>query len=121
MNANSPIPLNVLIHEVTVVESSNNGSSASDIWDDDQEPAEHVLKRVRVQPLSKKEIVDGVPVIQGNNYLLFIDRVNSINSDGYVPQINDTVRFDDVAHKVIQVSEMYAESPEIHHWEVLLN
>jgi len=119
MNANSPIPVFVLVHNVIVQETHNKSSPANSIYDDNQ-PTNHEINRVRVQPVNKKELSSQTPTIQGYNYILFIDRINSINQDNYLPQIDDTVIFDGQKHTITQISAVYSLEKEPHHWEVLL-
>lgn len=126
MNANTPIPLQLLIHSVTVEEAHNGDSDdASSLYPDENKPKKHVLNHVRMQPVDKQvttNLGDGVNnvALQGSNYLMFIDRQNSVNPDNYIPQVDDTVHFNADIRTVIQVSAMYALGNEPHHWEVLL-
>lgn len=119
MNANSPIPVFVLVHNVIVQETHNKSSPANSIYDDNQS-TNHEINRVRVQPVNKKELSSQTPTIQGSNYMLFIDRVNSINQDNYLPKIDDTIIFDGQKHGVTQIAAVYALEKQPHHWEVLL-
>lgn len=119
MDANSPIPAFVLIHDILVEETHNKSSSANSLYDDEQSKR-HEINRVRVQPVNKRELSSETPVIQGANYMLFIDRVNSINQDNYLPKIDDTIIFDGQKHGVTQIAAVYALAKNPHHWEVLL-
>ncbi|MGL5898370.1 MAG: putative minor capsid protein [Lactobacillaceae bacterium] len=119
MDSNSPIPAFVLIHNIQVEETHNKNSPATGIYDNSQ-TIQHEINRVRVQPVNKRELSSETPAIQGSNYMLFIDRVNSINQDNYLPKIDDTIIFDGQKHGVTQIAAVYALEKQPHHWEVLL-
>lgn len=119
MDSNSPIPAFVLIHNIQVEETHNKNSPATGIYDNSQ-TIQHEINRVRIQPVNKRELSSEAPAIQGTNYMLFIDRVNSINKDGYLPKIDDTIICNKEKHLVTQVAAIYALEKQPHHWEVLL-
>lgn len=119
MHANDPIPEYLLVHNIEVLETHNKSSTASGLYDD-EEPSSHKINQVRLQPVDKKILASGTPDTQGSNYMLFIDRINSLNQDNYLPKIDDTVIFDGQKHVVTQIAAIYALKAQPHHWEVFM-
>lgn len=114
-----PIPLAALVDSIVVTEAQS-----ATAYDNDGETVTHDFNQVLVQPTDKQQITGGsgaaaqLKII--GSYLVFIDRVNSINVDDYVIQIGDTINWQGKKRRVTQVNPMKALLPEPHHWEVLL-
>lgn len=114
-----PIPMESLIDTITVKEHQSATLAVAP-----GPPAEHVFEHVLVQPADKQQITGGAGSsskmqITGN-YLVFVDRINSINIDDYDIKLGDTVEWEGKARKVTQVNPMKALLPIPHHWEVWL-
>lgn len=113
------IPLMMLPHDIVV--TTDMGNAASDF--ETPTPAPHVFKHVRVEPN------DQTSTHEQNNvnineyvgaYTLYIDAVNSVNSDDYEIKRGDVVSFNGDDRKVITVDKEYALNNQVHHWEVAL-
>lgn len=110
------IPLYLLIHDIKVKEAQE--SSAGSLHPKDNAKI-HEFDHVRVQSKDTASQTSNGPDNKGS-YILFIDAVNSINSDDYLIREGDRVYWNGVSRKVMGISAIYALDEHIHHWEVNL-
>jgi hypothetical protein len=115
-----PIPMEALVDTITV-----NEHQSATLANDADPPKAHVFEHVLVQPADKQQITGGAgsssKMVTTGNYLVFIDRINSVNADGYTVKLGDTVEWDGKPRQVTQVNPMKAFLPIPHHWEVWLS
>lgn len=115
-----PIPIDALVDTITVTEHQS-----ATLANDADPPRVHVFERVLVQPADKQQITGGAgsssKMVTTGNYLVFIDRINSVNADSYTINLGDTVEWDGKPRQVTQVNPMKAFLPVPHHWEVWLS
>lgn len=115
-----PIPMEALVDTITVTEHQS-GTLANDA----DPPATHAFEHVLVQPADKQQVTGGAGSSSKmeivGSYLVFVDRVNSVNIDGYTIMLGDTVQWDGKPRKVTQVNPMKALLSTPHHWEVWLS
>jgi len=111
-----PIPLSLLIHDITVTEAQE--SQASSLHS--HKAKQHVFEHVRVQPKDMASQA-GTGAQNKGSYLVFIDYHNSINEDDYLIKEGDRVLWNGVNRKVMGNSPLYAlDTEHVHHWEVTL-
>lgn len=113
------IPPYLLIHDVIVQEASETSASS---LKRPGKPIKHRFDRVRVQPKDKASVtptgVNNTPQNKGE-FILFIDSVNSINEDDYLPKVGDKVVWSGVSRTVVGDYPVYAaDHDKLHHWEV---
>jgi len=114
---NYPIPVKLLIHKVKVTQAQE--SQANSLHPSINSSI-HLFERVRVQPKDTASQTSNGAENKGS-YLLFIDAVNSINTDNYLIKAGDRVQWNGVNRKVMGISAIYALNAEnVHHWEVNL-
>ncbi|MPW26257.1 hypothetical protein GC105_10705 [Alkalibaculum sp. M08DMB] len=105
-----PIPKKVLIHD-----ASHKYDGTKDTWGNITYPNTRDLKRVRIEPTSKRVLSKDNTEVQLNS-LMFYDCVNS-KPVGVTFEIGDAIVFGGATYIVVSPDPLYDNS-KIHHYEI---